>query len=188
MGTRSLVIAIKNKEVKLAQYGQFDGYPEGQGVGLLEALQSKLNEFSVALENLHFLTKEEVNALYRNSKTNDLNALEGGYKVIPYIMDGTVTGVVDSYKFAAESLWCEWCYVIDFDANTFEVYKGFNKRKLAQNERFYALEEYRDTSTPFHPVKFLCKFELSNLPGEQEFIEVCKEAYNSTKNNINKEV
>ena len=29
MGTRSLVIAIKNKEVKLAQYGQFDGYPEG---------------------------------------------------------------------------------------------------------------------------------------------------------------
>ena len=38
MGTRSLVIAIKNKEVKLAQYGQLDGYPEGQGVGLIEAL------------------------------------------------------------------------------------------------------------------------------------------------------
>lgn len=65
---------------------------------------------------------------------------------------------------------------------------SFYQRKLAQNERFYALEEYRDTSTPFHPVKFLCKFELSNLPGEEEFIEVCKEEYNSTKNNINKEV
>lgn len=117
----------------------------------------------MALENLHFLTKEEVNALYRSSKTNDLNALEGGYKVIPYIIDGTVTGVVDSYQFAAQSLWCEWCYVIDYDANTFEVYKGFNKHKLAPNERFYDLEEYRDTSTPFHPVKFLCKFELSNL-------------------------
>lgn len=85
MGTRSLVIAIKNKEVKLAQYGQFDGYPEGQGGGLLETLQSKLDAFSVALENLHFLTKEEATALYRSSNKNDLNALEGGYKVIPYI-------------------------------------------------------------------------------------------------------
>ena len=31
MGTRSLVIVIKNKEVKLAQYGQFDGYAGARG-------------------------------------------------------------------------------------------------------------------------------------------------------------
>jgi len=32
MGTRHLICAKINNEYKLSQYGQWDGYPSGQGV------------------------------------------------------------------------------------------------------------------------------------------------------------
>ncbi len=181
MGTRSLVIVIKDRVVKLAQYGQFDGYPEGQGVGIIETLRGKLAAFSEALDKLHFITKEESQALYKSKDEAAINALQDGYKVFPYILDGSVTGVVDNYQFAAESLWCEWCYVLDFDRDTLEVYKGFNRKELTPEDRFYPLEKFRDTSTPFHPVKLLCKFKLSNLPKEEEFLHACKTARNPVK-------
>lgn len=65
--------------------------------------------------------------------------------------------------------------------DTFEVYKGFNKTELAPEERFYPLEEFRDTSTPFHPVKLLCEFKLSNMPKEKDFLHACKTAKNPVK-------
>lgn len=181
MGTRSLVIVIKNRVVKLAQYGQFDGYPEGQGLGIIETLQGKLAAFSDALDKLHFITKEEEQAIYKSKDEAAINALHDGYKVFPYILDGSVTGVVDNYQFAAESLWCEWCYVLDFDRDTLEVYKGFNRKELTPEDRFYPLEKFRDTSTPFHPVKLLCEFKLNNLPKEEEFLHACKTARNPVK-------
>jgi hypothetical protein len=40
MGTRNLTMVISNGETKVAQYGQWDGYPSGQGVNILGFLQS----------------------------------------------------------------------------------------------------------------------------------------------------
>lgn len=39
MGTRNLTIVHSNGEYKVAQYGQWDGYPEGLGVQLLKYLK-----------------------------------------------------------------------------------------------------------------------------------------------------
>jgi hypothetical protein len=48
MGTRHLIrVFDENEELKISQYGQWDGYPEGQGYGILEFLQKEGN-----LENL----------------------------------------------------------------------------------------------------------------------------------------
>jgi hypothetical protein len=41
MGTRHLTMVVSNNETKVAQYGQWDGYPEGQGVTILTFLRSK---------------------------------------------------------------------------------------------------------------------------------------------------
>lgn len=43
MGTRNLVAVVKDGEFKVAQYGQWDGYPEGQGQTALQFLR-KLKE------------------------------------------------------------------------------------------------------------------------------------------------
>ena len=39
MGTRNLTIVHSNGEYKVAQYGQWDGYPEGLGCQLLKYLK-----------------------------------------------------------------------------------------------------------------------------------------------------
>lgn len=49
MGTRHLIAAKVDGEYKLAQYGQWDGYPEGQGVAVLDFLVNK-EDFLAAFE------------------------------------------------------------------------------------------------------------------------------------------
>ena len=43
MGTRNLTMVIQNQETKIAQYGQWDGFPDGQGITILTFLQDKSN-------------------------------------------------------------------------------------------------------------------------------------------------
>ena len=61
MGTRNLTL-VKDKEgkTKVAQYGQWDGYPEGQGSTILNFIRSKENRDTLAevLKNVQFFNLE----------------------------------------------------------------------------------------------------------------------------------
>ena len=61
MGTRNLTL-VKDKEgkTKVAQYGQWDGYPEGQGCTILNFISNKENRDKLAeiLKNVKFVTPE----------------------------------------------------------------------------------------------------------------------------------
>jgi len=91
-----------------------------------------------------------------------------GWNVLRYIMTCAVTALPNMVTFAGESLHCEWAYVIDFDTNKFEVFKGLNQEKLTAKERFSKME----ADGEYEPVKFVTSFDLNNLPAEDR---LCKE-------------
>ena len=70
---------------------------------------------------------------------------------------------INDIEFAADSLFCEFAYVIDFDDNTFSWYEGFNRTPLAETERFAFLTPNRDGE--YSPVR-----EKGSVPLKPECI------------------
>lgn len=67
MGTRNLTAVYLDGQYKVAQYGQWDGYPEGQGITALTFLRDKmdLELFKEALRNSSYIPSEELTALWK---------------------------------------------------------------------------------------------------------------------------
>ena len=192
MGTRNLTMVIdKEGETKVAQYGQWDGYPDGQGATALDFLHNcdleKLNE---KLNELKWFTQDELKQLYsdenwrskfpwlsRDLGADILNAIyfgkyeEGSSFSGKRIIECNVDKVINSEKFAGDSLFCEWAYVIDLQKGTFEVYEGFQKEPISEDERFYSFFEQPEHGTDaYYPVKKVKEWKLSELPTKEEFI------------------
>lgn len=188
MGTRNLTIVHKNGEYKVAQYGQWDGYPEGLGATLLNFLKNvNIDSFRNAIDNVSFYTQEELEEIdkqidearkvipnYEWQRYYPHLSRDCGGDILNRIVFKCVTKVKNAIDFAADSLFCEWAYVIDLDTDKFEVYKGFNKEELSSDERFYCMEEKcdkeNDIQKNYHPIKFVKAYDLNNLPDEKIFI------------------
>jgi hypothetical protein len=191
MGTRNLTMVISNEETKISQYGQWDGYPEGNGITILNFLeQVDLEKFKEKLNKVRFMNDQDDKKLedflarigakdgWMNSGQSDLFKKEYPYlsrdvgsdilELIYKSDDGGEILLRDSTEFAGDGLFCEWAYVIDLDKNSFEVYKGFNKEPLSDDERFNFLQNEEG----YTPVKFVTSFSLTELPGGENFIEI----------------
>ena len=201
MGTRNLTVVVHNKEVKVACYGQFDGYPDSLGLKLIKFFSNSANtvnlkeilpkvrlwneedqklqeEFlkSVGCENGRRMTdkqKEKFKKRYpfryreRYGKLTEGQILEA---ILEFRHLDEIT-TTEAYDFASDSLFCEWAYVIDYDKNTFEVYKGFNTSGISEEDRFFPLY---DGENDYYPVKIIASFQLDKLPDENEFLLDCQ--------------
>lgn len=197
MGTRHLICIFKNGQYKVAQYGQWDGYPSGQGVDILSFLKNKYNKdkFSNALEKVRFGTNEEIEEQWIacgankgqewvSSEISDIhrkkypeNSRDTGSEILNIIQNDTKKELVlyNHLEFAKDSLFCEYAYVIDLDKNTFEIYVGFNKEPLSERERFFfggekLKVEYKE-NYEYYPVKLLRSYDLDNLPSQNDFLK-----------------
>lgn len=170
MGTRNLTLVIDRKgDLKVAQYGQWDGYPEGQGINVLAFAkdQEKMDKLEKVLEKVKFFNDchdideyienydakceqgnrtDEDKYWFQNLITRDLCS---------YILDSLITldttklpkehnGIIylqNSEDFGKDSLMCEWAYCINLKNNKLECYHGFNKDKSRESEMFKATEE-----------------------------------------------
>lgn len=192
MGTRSLTVVQHNNQIKVAQYGQWDGYPKGQGITLLSFLKdaSKVEALKELLPKVRFQTKEDIQELTSFLKSIGcengwMNIEQGnlfrnkypmhhrdvGGEILDLILlhkDSNEIILTDTYYFATDSLWCEWAYVVDFDKNTFEVYAGLNTSEITKEDRFFDL--YKE-DCKYKPVKLIISFSLDTLPTEKEFID-----------------
>jgi len=206
MGTRGLTCVYKDEEYKVAQYGQWDHYPSGQGVTILSFLRGELiNEgendkpykvknviydkkaFTNAIDNCYYASDEEIGKAWdeagaegKDSITFEVSAKmqhihpqyarDMGAMVLPYIQKTGGIGLKNNINFSGDSLFCEWSYVIDYDKNVLEVYKGFVKEPHeGRFAKYFCKKDYRDENQ-YYPVALLKSWDLDNLPTSDEFI------------------
>lgn len=186
MGTRNLTIAILDGEVRVAQYGQWDGYPVGQGKTIVDFLNSTYDpdKMKPALRNCRFLSDEEIENLYNDCgidisgdtiSIGDARKFQYHYPqldrdmgadILEYIQNNNGAELSNMYEFAAHSLFCEWAYVVDFDNEVLEVYQGFNETPLKEEDRFYHLNNKIDDfhgDYEYFPVKIVTEIPFDKL-------------------------
>lgn len=176
MGTRHLIAVYQGGTHKIGQYGQWDGYPSGQGKDVLTFLHDEnkvhmLKEYR--LKNCRFLTPKEIEKI--NLEKNPIESRPQlsrnmGADILNLAATVDRLALVDSLEFAADSLFCEWAYVIDFDQNVFEVYKGFNTTQAVG--RFADMPT--EAGSEYQPVTLIKSYALDDLPSFEEFITDCE--------------
>lgn len=189
MGTRHLTIVQLNNEIKVAQYGQWDGYPGGQGRTVKEFIQgAKMDVFRERLKSCYFLTDEKIKELYeKEGITGEFMNMEQaerfkskhpqldrdmGAEVLNYIYasEGDIP-LQNNISFAGDSLFCEWAWLVNMDTNELEVYHGFNKTTLGENERFRNAVKAK-SSPEYEPIALLHKWKFEEIPADDdEFVE-----------------
>ena len=167
MGTRNLTV-VKNAvgTTKIAQYGQWDGYPSYSGIQALEFLRDKSNQtlLHAKLDLVQFVGDEEVDTLYKQYESTDwenkafLNAYPGlhrdtGVGILEVVANATAPiKSVDNTEFANDTLFCEGIYEVDFSTNKFTTIYADNKVSydlddLPSDEEYLAMWVSADSLT-----------------------------------------
>ncbi len=178
MGTRNMTMVIdKEGTKKVAQYGQWDGYPSGVGADILDFLNNKelFEKFKNNLSKVRFAEPEgkdkdflesydnnaptwsndpdkrthEQKEWFNNFITRDLAA-----KVLTNIAESEAGEILlidreDLGKMSGAGV--EWSYIIDLQKGTLAVHGTID--------------------TP--PIKI---YELNNLPSKEDFIKYFEES------------
>jgi hypothetical protein len=158
MGTRHLIAVQYKGRYVVAQYGQFDGYPSGQGVDVLAFCRRLATEpetratFEAKATATKWLTDAEGERIEADAKaskkswqeTHPWLSRDAGSDIFDHVLKQPEgIGLVDTISFAGDSLMCEWAYVLDLDKDggRLEVFRGFQKKPLDADERFAGMEE-----------------------------------------------
>jgi hypothetical protein len=167
MGTRHLITAFDNEgELKVAQYGQWDGYPSGQGVEMLNWLRMTtrvnyegkiVSPILNGMKRTKFASDSELNDLYNKyPQMNYVGTEDEKYFGLHYpnlVRDtgADILGVVaysvgevllaDASDFAEDELMCEGIYSVNYQSEYFtSVHNGttvvFPLRELPTNEEY----------------------------------------------------
>ena len=168
MGTRHLTAVICDGEFRIAQYGQWDGYPDGAGVDICKFIvenHTALPAFRDAVRRkCRFIDDAEVERIALQFG----RSIDGGGSIVmtldeseryeaeyPSLHRNTGSNILaivlrsnqpevplrDGRDFATDSLFCEWAYVLDLDRSVLEIYCGFNTTKVPPGQRWSTVDE-----------------------------------------------
>jgi endonuclease I len=132
VGTRHLIEVKLDGELKIAQYGQWDGYPTGCGRGISDFLHKDMNKerFKDALRACRFMTQEDIDAF--NSEQQGKNwqqshpwlSRDAGSDVLKHVQDDGARLLQDEREFKNDRTSCEYHYLIDMDNETVAMNGG----------------------------------------------------------------
>jgi len=182
MGTRGVTGFVADENWYVT-YNHFDSYPECLGMRVLEFCK-QVKDWDSLRENVKNLTlvnesdeptekqMKKYIGYYHNPNADKnlikdwywlLNDLQGE-PILYEVENGNVKHMIDSHRFLADSLFCEWAYVIDLDEMKLRVYKGFQKNH-PDEKTILPKDVFREKLTDdYFPVKMLYAYSLYKLP------------------------
>lgn len=182
MSTRGC-IGFRKDGKDVLQYNHSDSYPDWLGRRMLEYLTThtpdQMAEVAARVKVVtedYAPTAEEIEA-HAESLNLDVNAqsadaayclLREAQGDLAYYDDPRHTLWMDYAGFMADSLFCEWAYVINLDEGTLEVYKGFNQDPAAPG-RYAALGDGGD----YCGVALVKAYPLGSLPSGDTLVAEC---------------
>ena len=162
MGTRHTICAVLNGEIKLAQYGQWDGKPAPQGIRILEFLESRervqrLKDSllrSTFVERSILRTGREYEEWYGESRSDATLVGERfwsrdlGARVLYNIIEAPEESppLMNSLCHLWEG---DWVYVINLDTEILEIYSSSPVNGRGVLAVFHGEEAYLVNSISF---------------------------------------
>lgn len=151
MGTRHRQAVIaKDGTLRISQYGQWDGYPSGQGANILDYLKKgNLEKYQANLNKIEQITDTQITEV---EKTKDWDAKypylsrDCGARIHQMIEDGEVQ-FVDLISEDEANRWCEGFYTIDFSKNLFTS-EFHGQEKSYPLDKLPTKEQYLKDTTP----------------------------------------
>jgi hypothetical protein len=148
MGTRNLTLVYYK-----GQYGQWDGYPDGQGLTILHFLLDAINiaDLQKVLDDsdkrVILISDEERDAYFEDLLNKQIEtrsflplpvieslSRDTGAKILEVVACATQEEPVEIHlwdvKFLADELFMEWAWVVDLDKKVLEAYTYWNKYKV----------------------------------------------------------
>lgn len=161
MGTRNLTKVIDSTgRTKVAQYGQWDGYPSGQGISMLSFISEykMLDKIERSLRKVHFLSEDEAETFVKDfSDSNGMMTMDQSesfetiypslsrntgsdiLKVMVY-STGYTLPLIDNSDFENDELFCEGIYTLDFQNR--EFISNYGKTVRFSFDNLPTAEEY----------------------------------------------
>lgn len=197
MGTRNLTCVIKDGDFRVAQYGQWDGYPSGAGANILAFLaEADMNQFNDRVRQCKWMDNAAYQKRYKElgfpegglMNMNEAERFKREFPLLSRDVGSDILRIIyegddfeefelnDSREFAADSLFCEWAYVVDLDREVFEVYKGFNHDPNANAGAFATLKPSEDNARrdePYYTVTLVKSYPLDELPTVEQLEAEC---------------
>lgn len=178
MGTRG-AMGVRIDGVDKITYCHFDCYPSGLGENVATAVRRLLADpglegarrLAADLRVVTSAGKPTMGDKIKLSRWTDLGVAgksENDWYCLTRHMQGDLLAtlqagvIVDGRDFMADSVFCEYAYVVNFDDGLFEAYRGFQDTK--HNKGRYADMPQEERSKDYWPVALVGSFDLADIP------------------------
>lgn len=182
MGTRGFLGFVANDHETIA-YNHCDSYPDALGLTVLNYARS-IEDLDAAKQQAAVIvhvsdevppTDEQIEALrpYMNTSVGWKMPRPDWYQLLRESQGDPAAMLAAGHvehkpEWPADSLFCEWGYLIDFDRGVLQVYRGFQTSPHTTG-RFHD-RKTSDGSSGYGPVRLIATYALDSLPDDAAFI------------------
>lgn len=173
MGTRG-AYGFRINNIDKVTYNHYDSYPDELGRNVMKYISktplAALKEVAAGIQLVERSSTPSQKLILKYKKYADLGVAEGKYEDW-YCLLRKAQGdlfafhrglkhMPDYSEFLADSLFCEWAYILNLDTERLESYTGFNKNRSAKGR--YASQSI-ERNSGYYGVALLKEIALPDI-------------------------